>query len=618
MLQSPPHDPRFAYSFPPEYGIAAPSLKPFTGRLPSTDDDDTTSDAQALRTANRILKTIGPLVEEAKKKEDDLRANPYAVAAKELEDRLEKEREKVRTASRTPISPITTNLLADKMDMDVDIKDETRSDQGGMVAPLPKKNEGGARNDEKMDVDVDAEGDEDPDADGEYEVDDISLSQPIPDSRTTNSTFLYSGHEAQDSGITNGKSDTVLGTANHTGSKPESVSNPAELLNSAATVTAPFPRGSPSSAQSPDSKATAPCSFPTLSAAHWNGKHPPWYLQEFDPKGLVLHEERWLGRDIARESSPLSELSEDEMLGLVGEVGDENHVGHARLPTSLPVVPAENGTGNSGVGMQGNALTRDILESNSVTRAESSSRGRSRPYRGRVRRGRFRGRGRGRGVGSRGGSRAAEIEVDDDAEDFQKAENMDDGTLIDEQTGTETIAPLKNTSSSTQTKLKPEPAAMNSGESISAELDRIPQVDDDGNDEMDIDTPQLPLLLTQQSLQDAPQTPRTSSLSPLTSVVADFDSSPLSNPPTRLLQRDQSPSRYRGTSAGSLDTGTAEDDNEDEEGSIQNHSNPNTPQRRSRKNMVFARQSNGRFGSNKGGTVVASSSVKKKRSKRWI
>ncbi|KAF8438274.1 hypothetical protein BGX38DRAFT_1273773 [Terfezia claveryi] len=40
---------------------------------------------------------------EAKKKEDDLRANPYAVAAKELEDRLEKERES-QTGSRTPIS----------------------------------------------------------------------------------------------------------------------------------------------------------------------------------------------------------------------------------------------------------------------------------------------------------------------------------------------------------------------------------------------------------------------------------------------------------------------------------------------------------------------------------
>ena len=306
------------------------------------------------------------------------------------------------------------------------------------------------------------------------------------------------------------------------------------------------------------------------------------------------------------------------MLGLVGEVGDENYASHTQLSGSLPAVPVENGTGNLDTGvMQDNMLTRDILKSDSAVRVESSSRGRSRPYRGRLRRGRFRGRGRGRGVGSRGGSRVVEIEVDGDAEDFQGAENIDDGTLIDEQPRTETIDPLENTSSSAQTSLKPERTAMDSRENISTELDQIPVVGGDGNDEMDIDTPQLPFLPAQQSPQHTPQTPRTSSLSPLTSVVADFDSSPLSNPPTRLLQQDQSLSRYRDTSAGSLDTGIAEDGHE-YEGSMQNHSNPNTPQRRSRKNMVFARQSNGRFGSNKGGVVVASSSVKKKRSKRWI
>jgi len=613
MLQSPPLDPRFAYSFPPEYGIAAPSLKPFTGRLPSI-DDNATNDTQALRTANRILKTVAPLVEEAKKKEDDLRANPYAVAAEELEDRLGKEREKVRTASRTPISPIPMNLLADKMDTDVDVKDKTHSDQGGMVALPSKKNEVQTQNDEKMDVD--AEGDEDLDADGEYEVDDISLPQPIPDVRATNSTVLYLGQqEVQASGITNGNSDTLLGTANHTGSEPEPVSNHTMLFsNSAATVAVPSPRGSPSSAQPPNSKAAAPCNFPTLSAAQWNGKHPPWYLQEFDPKGLVLHEERWLGRDIARESSPLSELGEDEMLGLVGEVGDENH-----LLGPLPAAPVENVTGNSGIRvMQDNTLTGDTLESDSAAQAKSSSRGRGRPYRGRLRRGRFRGKGRGRGIGSRGGSRTLEIKVGGDTEGVQGAESMDGGTLIDGQPRAETINSLEHSTTGAQIDLDRGPAAVNSGENISAELSQILLVDGDGNDGMDIDTPQLPLLPTQQPLQDTPQTPRTSSLSPLTSVVPDFDSSPLSNPPTRLSQRDQSPPRYSGTSARSPNTGNAEDEHEDEEGSIQNHSNPNTPQRRSRKNMVFARQSNGRFGSNKGGAVVASSSVKKKRSKRWI
>ena len=44
----------------------------------------------------------------------------------------------------------------------------------------------------------------------------------------------------------------------------------------------------------------------------------PWYMETFDPMGTTIHEERWTGRDLAREmSEELSDMDEEELSGLV-------------------------------------------------------------------------------------------------------------------------------------------------------------------------------------------------------------------------------------------------------------------------------------------------------------
>lgn len=44
----------------------------------------------------------------------------------------------------------------------------------------------------------------------------------------------------------------------------------------------------------------------------------PWYMETFDPVGTTIYEERWTGRDLAREmSEELSDMDEDELSGLV-------------------------------------------------------------------------------------------------------------------------------------------------------------------------------------------------------------------------------------------------------------------------------------------------------------
>ncbi|RPB27551.1 hypothetical protein L211DRAFT_846331 [Terfezia boudieri ATCC MYA-4762] len=50
--------------------------------------------------------------------------------------------------------------------------------------------------------------------------------------------------------------------------KPESVANPAVLLNSAATIAVPFPQECPVLLNLQILRPFALCSFPTLSAAH--------------------------------------------------------------------------------------------------------------------------------------------------------------------------------------------------------------------------------------------------------------------------------------------------------------------------------------------------------------
>ena len=67
----------------------------------------------------------------------------------------------------------------------------------------------------------------------------------------------------------------------------------------------------------------------------------PWYVEQFDPEGTSIYEERWTGQQVLREmSEELSEMDEDELQGLgpgKTEVMDDAHalvLGNVIEPTS--------------------------------------------------------------------------------------------------------------------------------------------------------------------------------------------------------------------------------------------------------------------------------------------
>jgi NuA3 HAT complex component NTO1 len=73
----------------------------------------------------------------------------------------------------------------------------------------------------------------------------------------------------------------------------------------------------------------------------------PWYVEQFDPDGTTIHEERWTGPEVLREmSEELSEMDEEELQGLGGKVFDGEGNAVAANPadaTSAVATPKSGG-----------------------------------------------------------------------------------------------------------------------------------------------------------------------------------------------------------------------------------------------------------------------------------
>lgn len=66
---------------------------------------------------------------------------------------------------------------------------------------------------------------------------------------------------------------------------------------------------------------TPPRSVKDVHAPLGNGGIP-WYLEDFDPVGTTVYEQKWPGREVMRDmSEPLSDMEDDELDGLVGSEG---------------------------------------------------------------------------------------------------------------------------------------------------------------------------------------------------------------------------------------------------------------------------------------------------------
>lgn len=103
-------------------------------------------------------------------------------------------------------------------------------------------------------------------------------------------------------------------------STPPSHPTPAASATSNVAESSSFPL--PSATEPP----TPPLSHASASSA-WNALAYggiPWYMNAFSPDGTTIYEEKWSGRDVAREmSEELSDMEEDELNGLVEPADQE-------------------------------------------------------------------------------------------------------------------------------------------------------------------------------------------------------------------------------------------------------------------------------------------------------
>jgi NuA3 HAT complex component NTO1 len=83
---------------------------------------------------------------------------------------------------------------------------------------------------------------------------------------------------------------------------------------------------------------TSPAREPPTPPISQHGSHQPgqveggipWYVEQFDPEGTTIYEERWTGPEVLREmSEELSEMDEDELEGLAAVSIEADEKGRA-------------------------------------------------------------------------------------------------------------------------------------------------------------------------------------------------------------------------------------------------------------------------------------------------
>jgi len=89
----------------------------------------------------------------------------------------------------------------------------------------------------------------------------------------------------------------------------------------------------------------------------------PWYVEQFDPEGTTVYEERWTGKDVLRDmSEELSDMDEDELEDL-GVDNDTTSATNSVVPEDSGVA-ASNGIGNGSGGMKKKALPKKKRKGN--------------------------------------------------------------------------------------------------------------------------------------------------------------------------------------------------------------------------------------------------------------
>lgn len=248
-----------------------------------------TDDKSKKVIARRILRTVHPILEEALRKESQLNQSPFENTLLDLDQLLEKSLPARRLSDASLVRTNDTNMIVEQ-------EEQSKIPQG-----VDK---------EAMGVDCEAQVHIVPSEDPMIKIPEKGTKVASPNNYMTPTSSEavhledFDGQSHLDSTI------QATNIDNHeTTLQPQQAPTPPLSTNSShLQVQQSLPIHSPE----------------RITALSLGGV--PWYMQSFDPLGLILHEELWSGRDAVRDGSEeLSELDDIEMTGADQEMNETNN-----------------------------------------------------------------------------------------------------------------------------------------------------------------------------------------------------------------------------------------------------------------------------------------------------
>jgi NuA3 HAT complex component NTO1 len=269
--------------------INASSIEELQAQLVRSATDVNPEQRDQRTLARRIAKAVQLPLEDALRKEGELNGRPYAQEIKEMDEMAFSRRASLADSIDVPMPDVTEtpqlsngikNSTSGRQDRKLGI--EATELNGSEVALLDGSKSPEHRNGINLDVRMQ-------DAD-EDTADDPASSESI----------------AQLNGELSAEAAQII-----THSPPASMNGiKHELQESSTSTTKPSERHAP---------PTPPMSLPGNHQADMTHGGIPWYVEQFDPEGTTIYEERWTGPEILREmSEELSEMDEAELEGLGG------------------------------------------------------------------------------------------------------------------------------------------------------------------------------------------------------------------------------------------------------------------------------------------------------------
>lgn len=281
--------------FSSHLGVEASNTAEFQAQVDGRAMNMSFEQKEVRKLAKRIVKAIQPALEEAVRKESELNGRPYAQQMKEMDEMLFSRRvsftdsmleEDLGLANPTKltngINHSTPSLEHDEADLVMLDRPEDQLPNGHSARP---------------------------------EASDSLLDTSMPDVVDEDGEDLVAaGSIAQLNGELIADAEQTLAT--HTPpASTNGIKKDASVLQSMHTK-------KPSPAPEPP---TPPLSLADHQQVALVQGGIPWYVEQFDPDGTTIHDERWTGPEVLREmSEELSEMDEDELQDLGGADFDED------------------------------------------------------------------------------------------------------------------------------------------------------------------------------------------------------------------------------------------------------------------------------------------------------